>query len=41
MNFNNDDKSINTLNTQNTQNNKNYEKDSIPMRIQFIKQLYK
>ncbi len=34
MNFNNDDKSINTLNTQ---NNKIYEKDSIPMRIQFIK----
>ncbi len=36
MNFNNDDKSINTLNTQ---NNKIYEKDSIPMRIQFIKKL--
>jgi hypothetical protein len=46
MNFNNDDKSINTLNTLNTLNTQNntdnkkvYEKDSIPMRIQFIRQL--
>jgi hypothetical protein len=42
MNKNNDDKSINTLHTQTTQNTKSdkiYEKDSIPMRIEFIKNL--
>jgi hypothetical protein len=37
MNINNDEKSMNTLHSQN--NKKIYEKDSIPMRIEFIKNL--